>query len=53
MTALIVDLNNNSRPPKEIRPAATPADVAELRRPRLAIGVAHLRPDCGCRFRLG
>jgi HlyD family secretion protein len=39
VTALIVDLNNNSRPPKEIRPAATPADVAELRRP-LAIGLA-------------
>jgi HlyD family secretion protein len=38
MTALIVDLKNNSRPSKEIRPAAPPADVAELRRP-LAIGL--------------
>ena len=39
MTALIVDLKNNSRPSKEIRPAAPPPDVAELRRP-LAIGLA-------------
>jgi len=39
MTASVVVLNNNLRPSKEIRPAATPADVAELRRP-LAIGLA-------------
>jgi HlyD family secretion protein len=39
MTASVVALNKNLRPPKEIRPAATPADVAELRRP-LAIGLA-------------
>ena len=39
MTASVVALNNNLRPSKEIRPAATPADVAELRRP-LAIGLA-------------
>jgi HlyD family secretion protein len=39
MTASVVALNNNLRRSKDIRPAATPADVAELRRP-LAIGLA-------------
>ena len=39
MTASLVALNNNFRPSKESRPTATPADIAELRRP-LAIGLA-------------
>jgi HlyD family secretion protein len=39
MTASVVALNKNLRPSKDIRPAATPADVAELRR-LLAIGLA-------------
>jgi HlyD family secretion protein len=39
MTASLVALNNSFRPSKESRPTATPADIAELRRP-LAIGLA-------------
>jgi HlyD family secretion protein len=39
MTASVVPLNKNLLPSKQIRPAAPPADVAELRRP-LAIGLA-------------
>jgi HlyD family secretion protein len=39
MTASVVALNNNLRRSKEIRPAARPADITELRRP-LAIGLA-------------
>jgi HlyD family secretion protein len=39
MTASVVALNNKLRLSKEIRPAARPADIAELRRP-LAIGLA-------------
>ena len=39
MTASVVALNNNLRRSKDIRPADTSADLAELRRP-LAIGLA-------------